>query len=318
MIFLGQLNDWKEFRSRQQRDRMTYRGPGWFLKSQEFQQERKRKYGLNDYIQLREKLADQSPLEDWMNYQNYKFIKYERMEESPKEFQKELASNRKMLAEDNYSAFEEIERLEFRRFIGIIEDWGNKVEETKKKQELAERKLKVAKTKWEASQSEELGDTVERSRWIGWLEKKVVSRRTKMDELNRSADEAKRDMEPYEQWLNARRREFDARYSESCWTVERQRLFELEVARTVEYRAKAQKCNELKERALEAGLTYYGDCGAQGEVEIAEEALEAARTEELAPIVGRAALIRRPEKEMRFAEFNVEEEKESTRVLDLK
>lgn len=95
---------------------------------------------------------------------------------------------------------------------------------------------------------------------------------------------------------------------------ERHRLFELEVE-TPEYRAKKQKRNELYERVVKASSSRIS---AKLELEFAEEVLEAARTEDLAPAVERAALIRRTEKEIRFAEFHVEEEEESRKVLSRK
>lgn len=36
-------------------------------------------------------------------------------------------------------------------------------------------------------------------RWIGWFTNEVESQRTRLDELQRLADEAKRDVEPYNQ-----------------------------------------------------------------------------------------------------------------------
>ena len=46
--------------------------------------------------------------------------------------------------------------------------------------------------------------------------------------------------------------------------------------------------------------------------------LETARTEDLAPIVERAVLIKRTQKKVRFAEFYIKEEKELRRILNLK
>ena len=317
LIFSAQWFEWKEFRSRQRGNRQHYVPRNLFFKFQEVLQERRRKHGLDGDLHLCEEVADQSKLEDWMEYQNYELRKYEAMEERLKKAQERLTYRRKALAKEGYSAFEEIEGLEFGQYFGKCQAWAHKVGEAKQKQKMTERKLTVAKTRLKAAQSEELGDMVERDRWIGWLEKEVASRQTRMDELKRLADEAKQNLELYEQWLKAKEREIRATDREGYWTDEVQRLFEVQ-ARTVEYREKAQKRDKLKKRALEAGLAYHGDYGAKREVEIAEEALKAARTEDLAPTVERVALIRRTQKEVQFAEFHVEEEKESTRMLDLK
>lgn len=70
---------------------------------------------------------------------------------------------------------------------------------------------------------------------------------------------------------------------------------------------------EFNKRVHEAKMAHYR---AEEEVEFAEELLEAARTEDLAQTVERAALIRRTQKEVRFAKSHLAEEKESTKVLD--
>lgn len=135
----------------------------------------------------------------------------------------------------------------------------------------------------------------------------MKSEKTRVDELQRVADEARRDMEPYKQWHCGRQSEWDK-------TEEGYRAATLE-ASSAEHRIKFAKMQELEKRAREARTAHIR---AGEELEFAGELLEAARTEDLAPIVERAALIRRTQKEVRFAEFHLEEEKESTKVLDLK
>ena len=314
LIFSAQLDEWKEFRRCQQRDRRIYVPRNWFHKFEEFLREGRRKYGLDGDSHLREEVTEQSKLDDWMEYQYYKLREYERFEERLQKVQEKLVFRRKALAEEGFSAFEEIEGLEFGKFFGMNLEWGDKEGEAKEKEQLAERKLRMVKTRSKAAQSEELGEKVERDRWIEWFVKEVESQRTTVDELQRVADKARRDVKPYEQWLKAKESELRATDSEHRWSDEVQRLFELE-ARTMEYRAKAHKRDELRKRAVEARSAHF--C-AEKELELAKELLEAARTEDLAPNVERAALIRRTQKEVRFAEFHVEEEKESRRVLNLK
>ncbi|KAL9100367.1 MAG: hypothetical protein Q9163_004249 [Psora crenata] len=315
LIFLAQLRRWEWFRRRQQYHRRYYVRRNRFHEFPEILRERRRKYGLDGDLQLHEDVAKQSKLDEWMEYQDYELLEYEHLQRSLKESQEELASYRKALAEEGFSAFEEIEGLEFGKYYSITLDWSSKEAKAKEKEELAERKLRIAKKRLEAAHSEELGEKVERVSWIGWFVKEVESQRTRVDELQRSADEARRDLEPCQQWLDARRSEWDARHSESFqWSDEGQRLFELEVE-TAEYRTRFDKRKELQTRAHQASLAYY--CAGEEE-ELAKELLEAARTEDLAQIVERAALIRRTQKEVRFAEFHLEEEKESTKVLDLK
>ena len=314
LVFSAQLFDWKDFRSRQQHNRRRYVSRDRFFKFQEVHRDRRRKYGLDGDVHLREKVADQSKLEDWMEYQNYELQNYEILEKGLKESQEELASYRKALAEEGYSAFEEIENIEFGKYYGMTLDWGSKKAKAKTKWELAERKLRVAKARSDAVQLEQ-SEEIERDRWIGWFEKELISRRTKMKKLKPLADKARRDVVPYEQWFNARIKEFDVKYGEFFRdSDEGRRLVEVEV-KTAEFWSKFDKQKELLQRAHEAEMAHFR---AEREVKFSEEVLEAARTEDLAPIVERAALIRRTQKEVRFAEFHVEEEKESTRVLDLK
>ena len=134
-----------------------------------------------------------------------------------------------------------------------------------------------------------------------------------MDELQHLADEVKRDVEPYDRWWKAKLKEWEKKGWDN-WTEEGHRLIELETS-SAEYRTRFDKKRELEKRSSEANTAHIR---AELELEFAEEVLEAARTEDLARIVERAALIRRIQKEVRFAEFHVEEEKESRRVLDLK
>ena len=313
-ILLSQLRRWEKFRFRQRRNRERYVRRDWFPKFLDSLRERRRKYGLDGDVQLCEKVADQSELQDWTEYQNYELQDYERSEEGLKESQENLGSKRKALAEEGFSAFEEIEGLEWGKYIAMNQDWGDKMEEVKEKRKLAERKLSIATTRLEAAQSKGLGEMVEQHYWISWLASEVESRRSRMEELKRSADETKQDVKPYEQWLEAKEDECRATDSERFWSEEVQRLFEIE-ARTVEYRTKARKRDELYKKALEVD---HAHCCAEIELEIAEEGLEAARREDLAPTVQKAALIRRTQKEVRSAEFHLEEEKESEKVFRLK
>ena len=327
-VFSAQWWEWRtEFRARQQGNRRRYRHS--FTQFQEFLRDRRRRHGLDGDLHLCEKVAEQSPLNDWMEYQDYKLQQYEDLEKRLKNAQERLISERKELAEEGYPEFEEIQELGFGEYFGISQEWSEKVGKARKKQELAERKLTIAKKILEATQSEELGERIERDRWIGFFAKEVASRRTTLNELQRAYDETKRDEEPYKQWVDARREEWSARYNkqfdkyelarmtqkeEIPYWKERKRLFELEVE-TPEYLAKVQTQDELHERVVKASTARNR---AEIELEFAEEVLEAARAEDLAPIVERAALIRRTEKEIRFAEFHVEEEEETKKVLGRK
>ena len=112
------------------------------------------------------------------------------------------------MAESGHSAFEEIEEmeeLEFGKYLGMNLEWSEKFAGAEEKKELAERKPRMAKERSEAAQSEELGERVKRDRWIDIFVEEVESRRTRLDELQRLTDEAKRDVEPYNQWWDVKR-----------------------------------------------------------------------------------------------------------------
>ena len=115
-------------------------------------------------VHLREEVAEQSKLDDWVEYQNYHLREYEKFEQNLKKAQERLLSTRRALAEEGYPVFEEIEELDLGTFFSMNLEWGAKVEEAKGKQEQAERKLSVARTRSEAVNSKELGEKVERDR----------------------------------------------------------------------------------------------------------------------------------------------------------
>ncbi|KAL8904663.1 MAG: hypothetical protein Q9207_003112 [Kuettlingeria erythrocarpa] len=312
-VFLNQLHDWKIIRGNQRDLRRWYIHRNRFHEYQEFVLERRRKHGLDGDPQLCENIAEQSKVDDWMEYQHYILGGYESLEKELEKYRERLASDRKALAELGYSAFEEIEGLEFGKYYGMALEWMEKEGKAERKVKSAERELRMAKKRLEVAQLEELGERVERDRWIGWFTKEVEPQRTRLDELRHLADEAKRDVEPYDQWMNATH----GAWAEKGWdedTEEGRRLVELE-ANSAEYRTRFDKRKELHHRAYEAQGAHWRT---GKELEFAEELLEAARTEDLPLTVERAALIKRIEKEVRFAEFHVEEEKESTKVLDLK
>ena len=313
MVFTMQVRDWEMIRRKQQHNRRYYISRNRFHEYQETLLQRRRSHGLDGDPQLHENVAEQSKLDDWMEYQHYKLGGYEALKIRLKEVQEELASRRKLLAEAGYSAWEEIEELEFGQYLGMTFEWREKHAKAEGNKELAERKFSMAKKRLEAAQSQELGEKVERDRWIDVFVEELESQRTRLDELQRLADEAKRDAEPYNQWWDAKINEWEAKGWDE-FTEEGRRLIKLE-ASSLEYRTRREKKVELQQRAAKARHAHFR---AEGDVEFAEELLEAARTEDLAQTVERAALIRRTEKEVRFAEFHVEEAKESIKRPDLK
>ncbi|KAI9778188.1 MAG: hypothetical protein M1816_004240 [Peltula sp. TS41687] len=166
-------------------------------------------------------------------------------------------------------------------------------------EEAGRAEVEDVKKRLEVAQSDDLGEKVERNTWIGLFMTEVDSKRTRLNELQRLAKEAKRDLDSYNRWLQARHNEWDE------FTEEGKRLVELET-KSVEYRNRSDKLRELEKRAHSARIARFT---AKEEVEFAEEILKIARSEDLAAVVERTALIKRTQKEVRFAEFHLEEEK---------
>ncbi|MDI1488802.1 MAG: hypothetical protein OHK93_008078 [Ramalina farinacea] len=237
---------------------------------------------------------------------------YERLKKKLKETKERLAFRRKALAELGFSTFEEIEELGFGKYYGMALEWSSREAEVEEKEKVAERKLRLAKKRSEAAQSGELGETVERDTWIGLFRKELESGRTRLDELQRLADNAKREVEPYHRCWDAKRMEWGEMEEEDPEGAERARKLETESA---EFRNQFDKHGELQKQAADAGMAHFR---AEKEVEFIEEVLKTARSEDLANTVERAALIKRTQEEVQFAEFHLEEEKESTRTMDLK
>ena len=210
LVFSAQWREWELFRRIQQSNRRKFVARAGFPKFLEFVRERRRKYGLDGDVHFREQVAEQSKLDDWMEYQNYNLLRYEALERGLKEAQEELISLRKALTEEGFSAFEEFEGLNFGEYLSMIHELDNKEGEAEKKKpkELAERMLRIAKKRLETAQSEDLGAKVGRERWIDLFDKEVRSQRTRVDELQHLADEAKRDEESYNQWFLERQREW--------------------------------------------------------------------------------------------------------------
>ncbi|KAI4085797.1 MAG: hypothetical protein L6R37_008468, partial [Teloschistes peruensis] len=137
----------------------------------------------------------QSKLDDWMEYQDYELRTYEGLQKKFKEAQERLASCRKALAEAGVSAFEDIQELEFASDYSLTLENSSEEDRAEEKVELAERKLRLAEKRLQAAGSDELGESVERATWVRLFLKEVESAQARMDELQRLAEDAKRELE---------------------------------------------------------------------------------------------------------------------------
>ncbi|KAL9017488.1 MAG: hypothetical protein Q9185_005201 [Variospora sp. 1 TL-2023] len=282
-VFFRQLKRWKLFRQFQQRNRHCFVFHNNFPEFQQRVLERRRRHGLDGHVQLLEVHDKQSKLNDWIEYQDYELRTYERLEKAFKEAQERLASRRKALAEAGISAFEGIEELEF------------------------------AKKRLKAAGSDDLGgENVERATWGRLFLKEVEIAKIRMDELQRLAEDATRELEPYKKWFYGRRIEWGNKEFED--PEEGGRMIQLECEST-ERQDRMKKLKELRMKNHEAGMAHFR---AKREVEFAEEAYDAARLDNLGETVERAAFIKMALGEVRSAQIQVEEAKEPLKKIQLK
>jgi len=307
-IFFLQLERWKKFRQFQQKNRRYFVFHDRFPEFQQKVLERRRRHGLDGDAQLLEEQNKQSKLDDWMEYQDYELREYEHLEKDFKEAQARLASRRQALAEAGISAFEEIQELEFASYYSLAVQCSGEEGKAEKREKLAERKLRLAEKKLKAAESGDLGERVERATWVALFLKEVESAQIQLDELQRLAEDAKRELEPYSRWLQGRHNKWDE------FSKEGKRLVRLEVE-SAEYQDRKKKLDELKKSEFEASSKRYR---AEEVVEFAEEGYKAARLENLGETLERAALIKVVQEELRSAQIQFKEARESTEKIELK
>ena len=311
-IFFLQLERWKRFRHFQQRNRRYFVPHGRFPEFQQQVLERRRRHGLDGNVQLLEDSDKQNQLDEWMEYQDYEFREYERLEKDLNETQERLASNRKMLAEAGVSAFEGIQELEFGSYYSLVLEWGGKEAKAEREVELAKRKLRLAEKRLKIAESDDLGERVERATWVGLFLKQVESAQVRLAELQYVAENAERDLEPFNRWLQTRHVEWYEKGGEE--TEEGKRRIGLEVE-SAEYKEKSKKREELEKRAHEAGMTHFR---AEKEVEFLKEGYQAAQMDDIGETIEKAALFKVLQEEVRSAQVQLEETRESAEKLKLK
>ncbi|KAL8801323.1 MAG: hypothetical protein Q9182_004529 [Xanthomendoza sp. 2 TL-2023] len=311
-IFFRQLKRWKRFRHFQQRNRRYFVFHNRFSEFQQQILERRRRHGLNGDVQLLEEQDKQSKLADWMEYQDYELRTYERLQKDFKEAQERLASCRKALAEAGISAFEAVQELDFASEYSLTIEYSKERFRAEKKVELAERKLRLAEKRMNAAGSDDLGESVERATWIRLFLKEVESAQIRMNDLQRLAVDAKRELEPFNKWFDGRRiawEEMELEYPE-----EGGRMIRLECD-SIEHQNQMKKLSELGKKNHEARIAHFM---AKEEVKFAAEVHEAARLDDLEETVERAALIKMAQGEVESAQTQIEEAKEPLRKIRLR
>ncbi|KAL9606106.1 MAG: hypothetical protein Q9179_000732 [Wetmoreana sp. 5 TL-2023] len=311
-IFFRQLERWKKFRQFQQKNRRYFVFHSRFPEFQQQVLERRRRHGLGGDIQLLEEQDKQSKLDEWMEYQDYELRTYERLAKDLEETQARLASRRKLLKEAGISAFEGIQELEFARYYSLAIECSGEKGKAEKKEKLAQRKLRLAEKRLEAAESDNLGESVERATWVRLFLKEVEATRRRLDELQRVAENAKRELEPYRRWFQARRIEWAEKRKEDPEEGERMITPECD---STEFQDQFKKRGELENKAHEASMKCYN---AEEEVKFAEKGYNAARLDNFGETVERAALIKVAQEEVRSAQIQFEQAREWREKMELK
>ena len=242
-----------------------------------------------------------------MEYQDYELQTYERLEKDYNEAEARLVSRQKTLAEVGILAFEGIQYLDFATEYGLSIERSRKEGKAEKKKSLAEQKLRLAEIRFKAAESD-LGERVERVIWVRLFLEEVKSAQTRLDKLQRLADDARRDLEPFNRWLQTRHSEWDE------FSEEGKRLVSLEV-KSAEFQDRKMKRRELEKKEHEAGFKRFR---AKEDLEFAQEVLKAAQSDDIKETIERAALIKAVQEEVRSAQTQFEEAKESREKIVLK
>lgn len=95
-----------------------------------------------------------------------------------------------------FRAFEGTQELEFAKYYSSAIECEGKKAKAGNKMKLVERKLRLAEKILKTVASDDLGKNVERATWIGLFLKEVKSAHMPLDESQRSAENAKRNLKP--------------------------------------------------------------------------------------------------------------------------
>lgn len=117
-----------------------------------------------------------------------------------------------------------------------------------------------------------------------------------LDELQRLAEDAKRELEPYSRWLQGRQNEWDE------FSEEGKQLVRLEVE-SAEFQERNKKRNKLEKKTYKARFARFL---AEEEVKSAEEGYNAARLDNFEEIIEKAILIKMAQEEVRSAQTQFE------------
>ena len=239
-----------------------------------------------------------------MEYQDFELQTYDHFKKELKATQERLASRRKILAETGHPAFNGIQELEFGEYYGLAIEYDGKVAKAESKERLAERNLRLAEKRLKAAKSDDLGERVERATWVALFLKEVEYAQRQVDELQRLSDDVEREVEPYLEWWEARKIEWEERTLKNMEGGKQMNELERE---STEYKEKFQKRRELRKKSWNAKVTC--SC-ARREVEFTEEGYKAAQLDNIGQSIERAALIKLVQDEVRSAHTQLKQARE--------
>lgn len=93
--------------------------------------------------------------------------------------------------------FEGIHDFEFGKYYSLAIEWDSKEAKAENRKKLAERKLKLADKRSKAAELDNLRERVKKATGVRWFLKEVESAQIRLGDLQRLAEDAKRDLEPF-------------------------------------------------------------------------------------------------------------------------
>ncbi|KAI9826028.1 MAG: hypothetical protein M1826_006826 [Phylliscum demangeonii] len=278
----AQLKRWTEFRLFQQRNRDYFVQRATFPRLQLELLERRRRHGLNGDVRLLEDRDQQTPLDHWLEYQDYELRRWDIYEKDREKAQSGLIIRRKTLAEAGLSAFEGTEDLDFGTFYGLSAEYSTEIDEARNEERSAERNLKLAEIRLRTATSDDLGERVERLAWIQRFEDQLETAQMLLDAVPIYRED---DWRP------------GGLYYVQDGQTERERDERTRKARSARY---------TEERKAKEGLR------------LAREGLAAAQLDDFGLAVDRATLIKMLHEEVQSAQRQYEEKEKSVKRIELK
>jgi hypothetical protein len=309
-IFTAQLRNWRVFRKYQLDIRMHQLKRGTFSNYQQKVRDRRQRHGLEGDVELNQDRDQQSKLQNWIEFQDYEWQRFEKFQDDFEKAQAQLESSRKALAEAGIPGFEGVNNS-FASYYALSVKHAKEEGEARRKMKSAEQKLKFVAKRLEVARS--LGETVDRGAWIGCFLKDVESAQLHLERQQRLVEIAKRELEPLNQWWDAKVIEWERKRRNV--PEEKRMEWRSGDTETAEFQHQMDILGELQNKVYEASSQQFR---ATEEVKFAEEILKAAQSDSFGETIERAALSRIIQKEVESARTRLEESKALAEKVELK